>query len=182
MRAVLFGAGGDRSLCCYGRAEKFRGKSRWTRGGGAEPDSQQIEFSRRRPAINRGIRSSDRISRHIVIAARLEARLQQSGRFQPAVRRPAAAISASISTIKHHERAAMSFPSKHRLPSIFAGFVSLLMLGMWILAPRVPSVATAAAADQPLTNATNALAAGAEEKLTYNGSTNCQRCHREPVE
>jgi hypothetical protein len=76
----------------------------------------------------------------------------------------------------------MSFASNHRLPSFFAGFVCLLILGSWILVPRVPSIATAAAADQPLINLTNALAAGAEEKLTYNGSTNCQRCHREPVD
>ena len=142
----------------------------------------KLSFPDAAQSINRSIWSSDRIGRHIVIAAHLEARLQQSGRFQPAVRRFAAAISASISTIKHHEHAAMSFQSNHRLPSFFVGFVSWLILGGWILAPRIPSGATAAAADQPLTNVTNALAAGAEEKLTYNGSTNCQRCHREPVE
>ena len=57
--------------------------------------------------------------------------------FDHAVRRSAAAISASISTIKHHRaRRYEAFQSNHRLPSFFVGFVSWLILGVGFYAAR----------------------------------------------
>ena len=69
----------------------------------------------------------------------------------------------------------------HRRPPLLAvGLFSLLLIGLCVLAPHNQPISTADAADQPLLAANGAAAA--DDKLGYNGSSNCQRCHREPVD
>ena len=74
----------------------------------------------------------------------------------------------------------MSRHPNRRLPLLAVGLFSLLLIGLCLLAPHNQPISTAAAADQPLLAANGPAAA--DEKLGYNGSSNCQRCHREPVD
>ncbi len=74
----------------------------------------------------------------------------------------------------------MSRHPNRRLPLLAVGLFSLLLFGLCLLSPHNQPISTADAADQPLLAPNGAAAT--DEKLGYNGSSNCQRCHREPVE